>query len=170
MHALHHPHRVGLVVDREGALVAEPRGASARRIRAQAEWKVITHIAREIPPTRPPTRSRISFAALLVNVIARISIGRAPPGRQQPGDPVGEDAGLARARAGEHQQRPLAVGDRLALGGVQVGEQALDLVGPGLDRRPVFGLHRHRPEDSRARGAPSAVSAGRTGAREREPR
>ena len=36
-------------------------------------------MAREIPPIRLATRSRISFAALLVNVIARISIGRALP-------------------------------------------------------------------------------------------
>ena len=48
-------------------------------MRAQAEWKVITHIARARPPTSASTRSRISFAALLVKVIARISLGRAWP-------------------------------------------------------------------------------------------
>ena len=48
-------------------------------MRAQAEWNVITHIAREIPPISAETRSRISFAALLVNVIARISLGCARP-------------------------------------------------------------------------------------------
>ncbi len=48
-------------------------------MRAQAEWKVITHIARARPPTRPSTRSRISCAALLVNVMARISLGCAWP-------------------------------------------------------------------------------------------
>jgi hypothetical protein len=55
------------------------RGASVRRIRAHAEWNVITHIARETPPISAATRSRISCAALLVNVIARISLGRARP-------------------------------------------------------------------------------------------
>ena len=48
-------------------------------MRAQAEWKVITHIRRETPPTSSSTRSRISPAALLVKVMARISLGRACP-------------------------------------------------------------------------------------------
>jgi hypothetical protein len=46
-------------------------------MRAQAAWKVITHIARVRRPTRSSTRSRISWAALFVNVMARISLGRA---------------------------------------------------------------------------------------------
>ena len=113
--ALDQPPRVGLVVDRELARVAEPRAASARSIRAQAAWKVITHIARTRRPTSSSARSRISPAALLVNVIARISFGCARVGGDQVGDPVGEHAGLARAGAGQDQQRPVAVGDRLAL-------------------------------------------------------
>src|SRR5947209_1713855 len=44
-------------------------------IRAHAAWNVITHIARTRRPTSSPARSRISPAALLVNVIARISFG-----------------------------------------------------------------------------------------------
>ncbi len=46
-------------------------------IRAHAEWNVITHMTRTIRPTSASTRSRISPAALLVKVIARISPGRA---------------------------------------------------------------------------------------------
>ena len=53
---------------------------------------------------------------------------------------MGQDAGLARAGAGEDQQRPLAVVDRLALGRVEPGEQPLDAVGAGLGRRPVGSL------------------------------
>jgi hypothetical protein len=48
-------------------------------MRAQAAWNVITHIARVARPTSSSTRSRISCAALLVKVIARISSGG--PGR-----------------------------------------------------------------------------------------
>src|SRR5918997_151733 len=48
-------------------------------MRAQAEWNVMTHIARARFPTSASTRSRISCAALLVNVMARISPGRACP-------------------------------------------------------------------------------------------
>src|SRR2546421_595772 len=44
-------------------------------MRAHAEWKVMTHILRAWLPTRASTRSRISCAALLVKVIARISLG-----------------------------------------------------------------------------------------------
>ena len=53
-----------------------------------------------------PTRSRISPAALFVNVIARISFGARRLGREQVGDPVGEHPGLARAGAGEDQSGP----------------------------------------------------------------
>src|SRR5689334_4513896 len=54
------------------------REASARKMRAQAAWNVITHMPRARPPSRPPTRSTISRAARFVNVIARISFGRTP--------------------------------------------------------------------------------------------
>src|SRR3954470_13477310 len=46
-------------------------------MRAQAAWKVITHIDRVERPSNSSTRSRISWAALLVNVMARISPARA---------------------------------------------------------------------------------------------
>ena len=52
-------------------------------MRAQAAWKVITHIARVARPTSSSTRSRISVAALLVKVIARISLGLAWPVRSR---------------------------------------------------------------------------------------
>ncbi len=39
----------------------------------------MTHIARARAPTSSPTRSRISVAALLVKVMARISDGWAAP-------------------------------------------------------------------------------------------
>ena len=49
---------------------------------------------------------------------------------------MGEDPGLARARAGEDQQRPLAVDDRLALGLVEAGQERVDaVVGGGLGHR-----------------------------------
>ena len=51
----------------------------ARRMRTQIEWKVATHIRSACGPTSAATRSRISAAALLVNVMARICPGCAPP-------------------------------------------------------------------------------------------
>ena len=51
------------------------RPISDRRIRTQAEWKVETHISLARLPTRSITRPRISAAALLVKVMARIAPG-----------------------------------------------------------------------------------------------
>src|SRR5689334_6244562 len=44
-------------------------------MRTHAEWKVLTHMILARPPTSSETRSRISAAALLVNVIARMEPG-----------------------------------------------------------------------------------------------
>ncbi len=131
---------------------------------------MVTHIARTERPTSAPTRSRISLAALLVKVIARISPGRAAPGRQQIGDAVGQHPGLARARAGEDQQRALAVEHRLALRLVEPGEQALGAVGAGFDRGGAarlgpsgglgLALQRHRPSIARERGGEAATESG----------
>ncbi len=52
--------------------------ASRRRMRTQAEWNVLTHILRATGPTRLATRSRISSAALLVKVMARMRMGLTP--------------------------------------------------------------------------------------------
>src|SRR3954453_16900608 len=105
-------------------------------MRALAEWNVITHIALVRGPTSISTRSRISWAALFVKVIARISPGRALPVRircairwVRPGvlaEPVLQGARLARAGAGSHQQRPLLVEHALALGLVEPLEQRVD--------------------------------------------
>ena len=52
---------------------------SERRMRTQAEWKVEIHMARETRPSIASRRSRISLAALLVKVMARICPASARP-------------------------------------------------------------------------------------------
>src|SRR3954449_10275757 len=103
------------------------------------------HMPRVERPSRSSTRSRISPAALFVNVIARISCTRARPvwtrdasrwvsTRVLPdpaagdglGEPVGEHARLAGPGAGEDQERPVAVGDRRLLRRVEPLEKAGD--------------------------------------------
>ena len=64
-------------------------------------------------------RARISRAALLVKVTARIWCGRGAAARQDMGDARGQDARLAGAGAREHQHRPVQRLDRRALLGVQ---------------------------------------------------
>ena len=71
--------RVGVVVDGEDRAGSRAGRRGARRMRTQAEWKVETHIARPRGPTSSATRRRISSAALLVKVMARICQGAASP-------------------------------------------------------------------------------------------
>ena len=101
-------------------------------MRAQAEWKVITHIARVRAAEQQLDALAHLLAALFVKVIARISPGRAAR-CDEVGDAVREHARLARAGAGQDQQRPVAVGDRLALGLVEPLEQGVEVLrgGPG---------------------------------------
>ena len=47
-------------------------------MRTQAEWNVLTHIFRATGPTSASTRWRISSAALLVKVMARMANGLTP--------------------------------------------------------------------------------------------
>ena len=49
-----------------------------RRMRTHVEWNVATHIRCAVGPTSDATRSRISAAALLVKVMARICPGCTP--------------------------------------------------------------------------------------------
>ena len=102
------------------------RGAecSRRSIRAHIEWNVRIHIPPAAPePTSCSTRSRISRAALFVNVIARICAGRHAALPHQVGDPVGEGPGLAAAGPGDDQHRPLRVQHGFALDVVEAAEQ-----------------------------------------------
>ena len=69
----------------------------------------------------------------------------------EPGDAVGEHAGLARAGAREDQQRAVGVLDGLALGLVQALEQALEALGGG-------GIG-HRGHGSRGSDVPSRAWA-----------
>ncbi len=90
-------------------------------------------------------RARISPAALLVKVMARTSSGRTPAHLDQVGHAVGEHARLARAGAGEDEQRALEVLDGLALRLVEAGEQ-----GFGGGRPAAAALWRAARAGSRA--------------------
>ena len=103
-----------------------------RSIRAATEWKVPSHGMPSIaPPESAPTRSRISRAALLVKVTARIWLGQALAGGDQMGEAGGQRGGLAGAGAGEDEHRPFGRQHRLALRRVQ----ALQIGGLGTERR-----------------------------------
>ena len=81
-------------------------GASRRSSRAHSEWNVETHMpAARRRPAAPRRASRISSAALLVNVTARTSCGCGVAVADEVGDAAGDDARLAGARASEDEQR-----------------------------------------------------------------
>ena len=97
-------------------------------MRAQAAWKVMTHIA----AGRVAEQQLDALAHLLRGLVGEGDgqelAGARAAGVHEPGDAVREHARLARAGAGEHEQRALAVGHRLALGRVQALQQGGDTV------------------------------------------
>ena len=83
-------------------------------MRTQAEWNVDTHIFSGDRPDQLGDPWRISSAALLVKVMARIANGGTPC-VDEVGDAVGEHPGLAGAGPGDDEQRPARVDDGVEL-------------------------------------------------------
>ena len=125
---LDHAEGVRLVVDREAAREAEVADLAAQDPHAHRV------------EGREPDRGGLASHQLL-DPLAHLGGGlvgeghrqdplrRDAAGGDQPGDAVGEDAGLAAARAGEHEERPLGRLDRAALLGVEPDEQRSSLLG-----------------------------------------
>ena len=147
------------MTNRRSTPIASP---SWRRTRAHSAWKVPAWTSRPPSPTRLMIRSRSSAAARLVNVTARIRHGATPLTPDEVRDPMGQDARLARAGAGEDQQR--AVGRRDRPGLLRV-ERADDLLGTGRSprprRRPGRAAGRRRPGPRRVRARRAARPARR---------
>ena len=93
------------------------------------EWNVPSHgMPSTAPPTRSPTRSFISRAALLVKVTARICPGKARPRGEDVGDARRQHARLAGAGAGQNQHRAVERFDGRALlriEAVEIGRRGL---------------------------------------------
>jgi hypothetical protein len=126
--ALDQPPRVGLIVDREPARVPELVGVGTEHPGAGGVEGHHPHRA------DPPAHQQLSAIAHLPRRLVGerdrqdlVRLGRV--GGDQIGDPVREDPRLPRPRAGQDQQRAFAVGDRLALGVVEAGEERLELGG-----------------------------------------
>ncbi len=163
--AFQHPQRVGLVVDREAARVAQPLGVGAQHPGAgRVEGR---HPHRAHRATDQLGDPLAHLGRRLVGEGDRQDLPRAGgAGGEQVGDPVGQDPGLARAGAGQHQQRPFAVLDRLALRRVEARQQALDAVGAGLGRRRARDLRRLLGQLELALQAhPPSIARGAAGAR-----
>jgi hypothetical protein len=150
--------RVGLVVDRELARVAQAGGLGAQDPRAGGVEGHQPH------PTRGATQQAFDPRAHLLGGLVGEGDGEDLAGLRLVGvdqerQPVGQHARLAAAGAGEDQQRALAVRDRLALGLVETLQQLLQVLGVGVRGHPV--QHRcglgwrdvvRRPRRARVRG------------------
>ena len=132
-HLLDQPARVGRVVDRELARVAEPVRVGAQHARAGGVERHHPHRARG-----PADQQLDAVAHLLRGLVrerdgedlVRTRLTRA----QQVRDPVGEHAGLAGARSGQDQQRPGARRDGVALRRIRAppeGRRRLPATAPG---------------------------------------
>ena len=75
-------------------------------------------------------------------------------GVDEPGDPVGQDARLARARAGEDQERPAGMRDGLALGVVEVLEEVV-----WVGKLVHSAEHRHGFGGAQSSGRRRSISA-----------
>ncbi len=118
----HHPLGVGGVVDRERRLEPDRAGLAAQD----------PHAGRVEGRDPHPVGPRADQADDALAHLARGLVGEGDgedlagphaPGRQQVGDAVGQHPRLARAGAGDDQQRAALVDDRLALLGVEPLEQ-----------------------------------------------
>ena len=121
---LHQPQRVLLVIDREAAGVAELVGVGAQHAGAGGVEGHHPHRAGAVPhellhPLAHLLRGLVGEGD--GEDLARPRL----PGAHQVGDPVGQDARLARSRAGEDEQGPLSVENGLALGLVQPLQQGI---------------------------------------------
>ena len=122
--ALDEPDLVGLVVDREVRAVAEPlrlapQDPAARRVERHHPGGARGR-ADEVPDALAHLPRR------LVRERDREDLGRLDADRaEQVRDAAGEDAGLARAGAGDDEHRAFGVEDGLALRRIQVGEVGL---------------------------------------------
>ena len=147
----HQPNGVGLVVNGEGRPVPEPGRVSAENPYARGMEGRDPH-----PLRHRAHQGRHPVAPLLGRLVGEgdgqdLERGYALLG-DQPGDPVGEDPGLARARSGHDEQGTSRVGDRLGLHRVETGQQGrgsarsgrAGRAGRGGRGHPGHGTGRHR--------------------------
>ena len=138
--ALDQPPRVGLVVDRERPRVAQPRRLGAQHSRARGVERHQPHRAGVAAEQQLDALAHLLRGAVGERDRQDLARPRAL-GADQPRDPMGEDARLAGACAGEDEQRPTGPCHRLALGRVERLKQFVELVLGGWvgHRHPAYG-------------------------------
>ena len=115
---------------------------SRRRMRTHAEWNVDTHIFLATGPDQ-----RLDALAHLVGGLVGERDGEDAERADallldEVGDAMGEHPGLARAGAGDDQQRSLGVHDRVELVGVELGgRHGRPILRPGWSLPRAYERH-----------------------------
>ena len=114
-----------------GRICGQRIAIAAQQAHAEGMKRGDARIGGELDSRRAatPTRERISSAALLVKVTARIADGGHVFGGDDMRDAVRDDARLAAAGAGQDQQRTFGVGNGFALLGIQPFEKIHEIGG-----------------------------------------
>ena len=107
-------------------------GASRRSSRAHSAWNVEIHIARQSAPSSASTRVAHFLGGLVGEGDGEDLVGLRVAVGDEVRDAMRDDARLARARAGEDQQRAVDVQDRFALFGVEGCEESMADSGLGI--------------------------------------
>ena len=125
--ALDQPPRVGRVVDRVLARVAQARRLGAQQARAGRVEGHDPHAAGRVAEQQLDALAHL-LRGLVGEGDGQQLAGARAAGLHEPGDAMGEHARLARAGAGQDEQRAVAVGHGGALGLVQALQQGGDTV------------------------------------------
>ena len=118
----HRAELIGLVVDREAARQAERLALGLQDLEAERVERADRELAHGRAVVDQAGDALAHLGRGLVGERHRADRLRRDAQRQQVRDPVRDHAGLARAGAGEHQQRPAAVARRLALRRIELAE------------------------------------------------
>jgi hypothetical protein len=120
-HPPHHAHRVALIEDRKVRTIAERLGLLAEDARAGRMKRADPRPARFSADQRRDPLAHLA-CRLVGESHRQHPLGRSLALGQQVGDTVGQDAGFARAGAGQDEDWPLGREYGVALGGVEIVE------------------------------------------------
>ena len=98
-------------------------GASRRSSRAQSAWNVEIHMPPQSAPSSASTRAAHLLGRLVREGDRQDLVGLGVAVADEVGDAARDDARLARAGAGQNQQRPVDVQDGVALLGIEGVEE-----------------------------------------------
>ena len=142
----HNSGRLGAFDDAEVGRDADGGAVLAQQVAAQAVERGDPHRARFVRRQHGAQAPGHLVGGLAGEGDGRHAVRLGAAGAHQVRDAGADDAGLPRPGAGDHQDRAVRGGDRLALAVVEGGEQALvSVFGSGAGRRDGHGVQESYP-------------------------